>query len=175
MAFFTSKIIQGVTYTLGHLDPFSFSIAIEGKKRIVAVRFSLHCFTEGLTPRHSPDLRYTHNGEIRAFDFDRHILSKLLPTIIQTLGNRSVYLSQLSNYFVLRQNPATGFIGPYLVFFNVVKAKEAGIDVLMNVESAYIKLNMAERAAPVKFTTLIEKTATGQEVPRGPLQTIKRK
>ena len=76
---------------------------------------------------------------------------------------------------MLRQNPATGFIGPYLVFFNVLKARATGIDVLMNIESAYIKPNMAERAAPVKFSTLIEKTATGQKVPRGALQTIKRK
>ena len=61
------------------------------------------------------------------------------------------------------------------MFFNVVRARHEGLDVVMNIESAYIKPNMTERASPVRFTTLIEKTATGQPVPRGPLQTIKRK
>ena len=90
MAFFKSKIIQGVTCALDHLDPFSFSIVVEGKARIVAERFSPHCFTESLTPRHSLDLRYTHKNETCAFNCDRHILSKLLPAIIVTLCNRTV-------------------------------------------------------------------------------------
>jgi hypothetical protein len=45
----------------------------------------------------------------------------------------------------------------------------------MNIESAYMKPGMTDRAAPVKFTTLIEKTAARQDVPRGPEVTIKRK
>ena len=45
----------------------------------------------------------------------------------------------------------------------------------MNVESAYMKPGMTERASPVKFSKLIEKTAAGQGVPRGPAMTIKRK
>jgi hypothetical protein len=175
MAFFRPKTIQGVTYTLGHLEPFSFEIATGANTRIVAVRFGCHCFTEKLTARHTPDFRYRHGGETRAFDLDRHTLSLVLPEMLATLGSRSVYRSQLTNYFILRQNPVTGFSGPYLVFFNVAKARSEASDVLMNIESAYMKPNMADRAAPVKFTTLIEKTAAGQPVPRGPLQVIKRK
>jgi hypothetical protein len=71
---------------------------------------------------------------------------------------------------VLRQDPATGFTGPYLVFFNVTRSKAKGVHVLMNIESAYMKPGMTDRAAPVKFTTFIEKTAAGQRVPRGPAQ-----
>lgn len=175
MATFDPKTIRGKTYTLEHLEPFSFTLETDAGPRVVAVRFSCHCFTEEITPAHTPDLRYTHRHETRAFDFDRHELSKLLPQMISELGRRSVYMSMLSNFFVLRQNPATGFIGPYLVFFNVTRSTDKGVHVLMNVESAYMKPGMTERASPVKFTTLIEKTAAGQDVPRGPAMTIKRK
>jgi hypothetical protein len=175
MATFHPKTIQGKPYTIEHLEPFSFTLETDAGPRVVVVRFSCHCFTEDITPAHTPDLYYTHGHETRAFDFDRHELSKLLPQLISELGRRSVYMSMMSNFFVLRQNPATGFTGPYLVFFNVTRSTDTGVHVLMNVESAYMKPGMTERASPVKFTTLIEKTAVGQRVPRGPAQTIKRK
>jgi hypothetical protein len=175
MAYFQPKTIQGVTYTLDHLEPFEFELQTATQIHKVAVRFRCHCFTEELTAHHTPDFSYVHDGENRAFDVDRYTLSQLLPQMVQTLGNRSVYLSQSSNYFILRQNPIQGYSGPYLVFFNVIKAKKAAYDVVMNIESAYMKPNMVARASPVKFTTLIEKTAAGQTVPRGAPQTIKRK
>lgn len=175
MPFFKPKTIRGTTYNLDHLDPFTFEVVTDAKPRVVSVLFGCHCFTETLAAHHTPDLRYLHAGEPRAFDNDRYTLSHQLPELIRTLGSRSVYLSQQANYFVLRQNPLTGFDGPYLVFFNILRARQKGIDVVMNVESAYMKPNMADRASPVKFTTLIEKTAAGQAVPRGPIQAIKRK
>jgi hypothetical protein len=175
MAIFHSKTIRGETYTLEHLEPFSFPLKTDAGLRVVEVRFSCHCFTEDITPAHTPDLHYTHGHETRAFAFDRHELSKLLPQMIKELGRRSVYMSMLNNFFVLRQNPAMGFIGPYLVFFNVTRSRDKGVHVLMNVESAYMKPGMTDRASPVTFTTLIEYTAAGKRVPRGPPQTIKRK
>jgi hypothetical protein len=168
MAIFNPKTIRGKTYTLEHLEPFSFTLETEAGPRVVAVRFTCHCFTEEITPAHTPDLRYTHDHETRAFAFDRHELSKLLPQLISELGSRSVYMSMMSNFFTLRQDPAAGFTGPYLVFFNVTRSTDKGVHVLMNVESAYMKPGMTERASPVKFTTLIEKTAAGRRVPRGP-------
>lgn len=175
MPTFRAKTIRGVTYNLDHLEPFTFTLDTEAGPRVVAVAFSCHCFTEKLTAAHTPDFRYVHGHETRAFALDRHELSKLLPQIISTLGSRSVYLSMEANYFVLRSNPAKGFVGPYLIFFNVTKSTAKGVNVLMNVESAYMKPGMTDRAAPVKFSTLIEKTSAGQPVPRGPPQTIKRK
>jgi hypothetical protein len=175
MACFRSKTIQGVNYVLEHLDPFSFEVSTGTHARKVAVRFSCHCFTERMGAHHTPDFRYDHDGEIRAFDRNRYALSLLLPQMIAMLHTRSVYRSQQANYFVLQQNPMTGFDGPYLVFFNVAKAKHKLSDVFMNIESAYMKPNMIDRAAPIKFLTLVEKIATGQPIPRGPSQIIKRK
>jgi len=180
MTIFRPKTIRGVTYALDHLDPFRFEIDNgAGQLRGVSVLFACHCFTEKLMGHHRPDLIYAHGHEKRAFDVGRHALSRLLPGLITTLGTNRVYRStnpkQNHNYFFWRQNPAPGFIGPYLVFFNVVAAKRTGVDVLMNVESAYMKPNMQDRGSPVRFSTLIDKTAKGQSVPFGPLVTIKRK
>jgi hypothetical protein len=176
MPFFRQKTIRGLTYDLDHLDPFDFPLDTGVATRIVGVRFSCHCFTEKLAAHHTADLHYFHGAETRAFDLDRHELSKLLPNEIRNLGNRSVYLSkQEDNYFVWRQNPTAGFTGPYLIFFNVIPAKRQRIDLLMNVESAYMKPQMAVTASPVKFTTLVEFTCNGRPVPRGLPQMIKRK
>lgn len=175
MAIFKSKTIDGVTYSLDHLEPFAFSLQTDYAQHVVGVRFSCHCFTERIRPHHKPDLHYTHQGERRAFSVDRHELSYLLPSLITGLGSKSVYLSQARNYFILRGNPVAATRGPYLVFFHTIRAKSDGVDVLMNVESAYTKPNMADRASPIKFTTLIHKTARGESIPRGPRQTIKRK
>ncbi|MEK4033233.1 hypothetical protein WOC76_18020 [Methylocystis sp. IM3] len=175
MAFFKAKTIQGVVYDLDHLRPFRFSLAVGGSERVVGVRFGLHCFTEQVKPHHTPDLHYIHGDERRAFSLERHALSKLLPGLIATLGSKTVYLSNSANYFILRDNPMPAFEGPYLVFFRTMKARNTEADVIMRVESSYIKRNMADRASPVKFATLIEKTALGQHVPRGPQQSIKRK
>ena len=175
MPSFKSKTIKGQTYTFDHLESFSFKVSAGDAERTVLVHFSCHCFTEDFKPSHTPDFKYTHEGEVRAFDFVRYELSQQLPGLIQALGGRSVYMSVETNYFVLQQNAHARHPGPYLVFFNLEKAKKAGADVIMYIESAYLKPNMADRASPVKFQTLVEKTSLGQKVPRGPIQKIKRK
>lgn len=175
MAFFKAKTIRGVTYDLSHLNSFTFPLVAGSNQRSVGVSFGFHCFTETLEAHHTPDFHYLHGNERRAFSLDRYELSKLLPELIKGLGNRSVYLSNSASYFILRDNPLPAFEGPYLVFFRAMKAREQGTDVHMLVQSAYIKPNMADRASAIKFTTLIEKTALGQQVPRGPRQSIKRK
>jgi len=178
MPVFRRKTIRGVTYEMDHLEPLRFEVPnSEGILRSVLVSFSCHCFTAGLKAHHAPDLIYAHRGEKRAFEIDRHTLSLQLPGMITALGTRTVYKStnhKSDNFFFWRQNPR-GFFGPYLVFFNVVAAKQAGVQALMNVESAYIKPNMADRGSPVTFATLIDKTARNQRVPFGLPVTVKRK
>ena len=173
MPVFKPKRIKGVTYALDHLDPFQFALANGDDSFTVEVHFSCHCFTEDIGPHHTPDLHYTHNGERRAFDMVRYGHSKLLPGLIASLGNRSVYYTKQVNYFFLRDLPNVD--GAYVVFFDPAKAKKKGVDVLINIQSAYCKPGMTDRAAPVKFTTLVEATAKNKVVNRGPIQQIKRK
>lgn len=169
---FSKATLRGTTYDLGHLDPFSFKMTCGQKTFTVGVIFSCHCFTEELQGHHTPDLHYTHSDETRAFCVNRYALSRDLPGMITTLGNRSVYWNKNGNFFFWRTHPLAS---PYLVFFNAKKAKENGIQVLLNVDSAHLKPNMTQYAAPIKFTTLVEARATGQQIKPGPFQQIKRK
>jgi len=173
MGVFKSKRLNGVDYHLNHLDPFQFALTSGDDSYTVEVQFGCHCFTEQVTAEHKPDVYYSHAGERRAFDLVRYEQSKLLPDLITSLGSRSVYYTRQVNYFFLRNLP--GLTGPYVVFLDPIRAKKEGVDVLLNVQSAYCKPGMVDRASPVKFTTLIEAKATGIPVNRGPVQQIKRK
>jgi hypothetical protein len=168
---FKKKIIQGQSYDLSHLEPFSFDLQAGEQTFRIDLEFTCHCFTEALTQAHSPDFHYMHNGEKRAFCIERHSLSLLLPNIVTTLGNRSVYHSEQRNFFFLRDVNAT----PYLVFFDLFRAKTSAADVRMLVRSAYLKPNMSRFAAPVRFTNLVSAIARGKKLPLGPRQQIKRR
>ena len=173
MIVFRPKRFQGKTYDFSHLNPFTFDLDVDERCFGVGVSFSCHCFTVKLTSAHSPDFLYDHGGERRAFDLLRHELSLQLPDFFRQLGNRSVYWSNKGNFFFWR-SPAL-LNAPYLVFFDAVKAARPGVDVQIHVRSAHPKPNMALRASPVKFTTLIRATALGQKIKAGPAQQIKRK
>ena len=58
MPTFRPKTIRGTTYTLDHLEPFRFTLKTDAGPRVVAVRFSCHCFTESLTPAHTKGLEF---------------------------------------------------------------------------------------------------------------------
>ena len=71
---------------------------------------------------------------------------------------------------------AVALQGTYVVFFNVIRAtKDNAFDIVMNVQSAYLKPNMADWASPIKFTTLLDFTARGLKPPQGKRMQIKRK
>ncbi|HWU61494.1 MAG TPA: hypothetical protein VN112_05655 [Ensifer sp.] len=175
MAYFKSKTIRGQVYDLDHLDPFDFDIEVEGVTIVVHVEFTCHCFTEALKQEHTPDLRYAHGKETRAFDIQRYELSKKLPEMLRTLGTRSVYHTQQGSFFVLRDEDIEGLKVPYLVFFSAFKATDKRVHVQLLVRSAYLKPGMAEFAAPVRFSTLMRFTRDGKTPPMGPRKQLKRK
>lgn len=176
MAHFKSKKMQGVVYDLGHLDPMQFEIEVEGAAYKIHVIFGCHCFTKELNPQlHKQDSYYEHGGELRALCTERYALSKNLPAIIKGLGSRTIYHGSLGNYFLFTLDADTAYPGPYLVFFDVARAKKKDYDVVMNVQSAYLKPGMADWASPVKFSTLVKFTSRSAKPPLGPPMAIKRK
>lgn len=175
MAAFKSKSVRGQVYGVSHLEPFAFDLLVAGSAFRIGVEFTCHCFTETLTREHAPDLHYAHNGERRAFSIERHGLSLLLPNLVTTLGNRSVYHSEQGNFFFLRDVAAPESVAPYLVFFDMFRSTKAETDVRMLVRSAYLKPNMSRFAAPVRFTSLVSAIASGKKLPLGPRQQIKRR
>ncbi len=175
MAAFKNKSVRGQDYGLSHLEPFAFDLLAGESPFRVGVEFTCHCFTEALTQAHAPDFHYAHGGERRAFSIERHGLSLLLPNLVTTLGNRSVYHSEQGNFFFLRDVNAPQGTSPYLVFFDMFRATNAETDVRMLVRSAYLKPNMSRFAAPVKFTNLVSAIANSRKLPLGPRQQIKRR
>jgi hypothetical protein len=175
MAIFKNKLIRRQEYGLTHLEPFAFDLLVGSSTLRIGVEFTCHCFTETLTQAHAPDFRYFHGGETRAFSVERHSLSLLLPSLVTTLGNRSVYHSEQGNFFFLRDINAPHGTSPYLVFFDMFRATSAKENVRMLVRSAYLKPNMSRFAAPVRFTNLVSAIAKGEKLPLGPRQQIKRR
>lgn len=166
MGKFRAKTIQGVEYVMDHLNDFTFGV---GEHTVMAV-FSCHCFTEEYQEGARPDLVYSHRGEKRLFSVERHALSQQLPSLIGSMGNRSVYHTRKGSFFYVKTEEGK----PYAVFFRAHKANASDYHVIINVESAYTKPNITLYAAPVKFPTVISFTAQGKTPPTGPPVQIKR-
>lgn len=62
MPVFKAKRLQGVDYSLGHLDNLQFQVASGANTYIIETVFSCHCFTEAVQAHHTPDWIYTHRG-----------------------------------------------------------------------------------------------------------------
>ncbi|MGI9401036.1 MAG: hypothetical protein ACR2O0_07275 [Rhizobiaceae bacterium] len=102
MPTFKNKSIGGQTYDLKHLEPFVFPLDVDTNQYLVRVQFSCHVFTEKyVDAKHTPDLKYIHRGELRAFDVRRHEFSIDLPNFIQSQGNRSVYHDKRGSFLSL--------------------------------------------------------------------------
>ena len=175
MSYFKDMCIGNTTYDLRHLDPFKLSIQFEDKSYTVLVRFSCHCFTERLDADEQDGRAvYKHKEEKRLFSVDRYELSRSLPGMIRSLDNcnMTVYHTRQGSFFFARN--ASPLTPCYMVFFRAYKAKKKGIDVIVDVVSAYPKDHMVRRASPVKFPRVIDATAKGRPPPLGPTCRVKR-
>jgi len=90
--------------------------------------------------------------------------------MFSTLGDGVVYHSERYSFFVVRHKD----VGPYAVYFR--PATGSNYSVILNVQSAHLRPDLAEFAAPVKFSALVEAVARSRAVPMGPkVQLRKRK
>ena len=172
---FPSKVLDGVTYDMTHRDALASDVEFEGETFRTLIHFSCHCFTEKFdAAAHHADVRYSFAGETRAFCVDRHALSAALPQYFQTLGNQTVYHTQKESFFFIRTAAADGGSVPYVVFFRSYKSNQDGVDVVINVSSAYPKPGMTSWASPVKFPRMVMARAKDRVLPLGPATKIKR-
>lgn len=173
---FANKKIQGIRYDLSHLSPMTFTVSVPSRTITVAARFSCHAFTEAHDPAVSPDWHYSHEGEKRTFSIARYAFSHHLPFLIRNLPQQTVYHTRQENFFFLRTGLEPHLGDPYVGFFSLEKAtKSAAFDVLLRVQSAYPKREMAQRASPVSFVNLVNAVFTRKPLKIGKPQTIKRK
>lgn len=169
MSHFKKMHFGNTTYDLSHLDPFKLGIRFEGNAHTALVRFSCHCFTVTFdAARHDNRAVYEHGSETRAFDTVRYRLSRSLPDLFRTLGNKPVYHTKRGSFFFIRRLPdETANIVPYVIFFRTFEANMDDADVIVEVASAYTKPGMAHWAAPVKFPRIIDSTVRGYRLPLG--------
>ena len=165
-----SKRIAGVVYDLSHLDAFVMDVtpAVAGAATYkVRVTFGCHTFTRKRLEADTPDLHFDHEGEKRSFCTERHKHSLDLPDLILYAAKGRVYFSEKADFLIVESRPGTN--APYVVFFNVEKAKKLdGYDAAMFVTSAHPKPNLPTKLPAVTFRTLIDYRVQGKKLKRPP-------
>lgn len=157
---------NGEAFDLCHLDPFIFAIPAKNDSAEYRVRvtFGCHTFTRAWAEDEPAHLRFENGSEVRCFCNERFELSRRLPSIIHNAATGRVHFSQFGNYLIVRD--IDGLAGPYVMFFNLERARSEGFELTMFVDSAYVKPNLPNKLDAVFFTTLVEKIAKRQKLPR---------
>ncbi len=165
----------GEVFTLDHLHPHDWHYVIPAKGQnperrfTVNVSYGLHCFTR--TPQSNEtvpvDGWYSDSREQRAFCHERWKLSKRLPEIIASLGQRKC-LHTGREEFTTIQVVEEGRIFDYAVFFVVTKAKKSGGDLNLFIVSAHERYNALPHKKPIRFDVILVNRYKGKaiKVPR---------
>lgn len=158
------KKIRGAVYSLAHLAGFDMPIVgRDGTVHGVArVSFGLHTFTRDWLDTDPLDHKMIADGEVRCFCPTRHQLSLDLPAILQAACGGNAHFCKGRNYLLVRQVDGE----PYAIFFDVEKARQKGVDVMVFVDSAYMKPNLPKKIPAIGFAKLLEKTAKGEPITR---------
>lgn len=163
---FSPYKFDGNVFRLDHLQPFTLVVApdkaVQTKALSILVNFSCHCFTEGYDgiAAHA----YTHRGELRSFSHSRYALSFKLPDIIRSVSERKVLFSRETNYLIIEVIDQAGKAAHYTVFFDLKKASDDKHDLVMTIESAYIKEVLPKHLDKIRFRILAGKVARGLKV-----------
>jgi hypothetical protein len=165
-------IIGGDTYDLSHLHPHLWEVAIpasDGKPQLVLkvlVSYGLHCFARDQLPGEAvrEDYWYADSRERRVFCHLRWELSKQLPGIIATLGDRRCMHTGREE-FVTLEVVHQGRTFEYAVFFTVTKAQKAeGAHLNLFVNSAHERYDPLRYTKPIKFKFILLNRFQGKAI-----------
>ena len=133
-----------------------------GVDQYILINFSCHCFTKKWEG--DPALEYRHGNEVRSFDEERFALSHNLPIMIQAIADKKVFFTRETNYLNVEFADHDGRRVAYTMFFDLKRARDSVHDLVMTVESAYIKLALPKHLDKIRFRILAGKIAKGQKV-----------
>lgn len=158
---FSAKEFMGQVYTFDHLKPYTVNVPLQSTmcpELPVSIRFGSHCFTEAFDHAlHKDHHRYTHQGELRAFDLTRFECSLRLPAAITQLLAGKIYNANRS-YTYVAQISLPDPLGRenYSIFFSLERNKKVPEPaLLMFIKSAYIKgLAAPKHAQSWRFSAL---------------------
>ncbi len=162
---------EGKTYDLSHLWPRTCvyeqpaSKDKPSHKYTVEVHFGLHSFTRGLDEDESldPGLRYSDAREARVFDFARHELSKLLPSLVEQLPSRKCYHTGKGNFFAIEAVDQQGQRVEYFVFFEASRTTKRGV-LRLFVQSAYVRKEDKPKRKPIGFYVVLFNTLNNKPI-----------
>ena len=158
--------IAGKVYGFDHLKPVTLAVQpdakLETKALRILVNFSCHCFTGKFDG--NPAFEYRHGNEVRCFDEERFSLSFNLSAMVQAIADKKVYFTRETNYLTVEVVDHDGKRLRYTMFFDLKRARDAGHDLVMTVESAYIKDAFPKHLDKIRFRILAGKIARGQRV-----------
>lgn len=164
--------IDGLSLDLAHLEPRELVFFVKKLNRELAieVKFTNHCFTvdfkDGL---HDPKHLIWDHKRRRAYDPERHALSRKLPDLIDALPTAAVYLTPTDRNYVYLANVVLPDGRHYPIYFHLRRAQAGGRQrLLLVVESAYPR---SDRQAILVGTTKISFPVLCAKVYRGePIQ-----
>lgn len=168
----TAKNVRGTTYDLSHLHPHLWEVTIPADAKNpemilkVNVTYGLHCFARSPNQGEQvdPELTYSDSRETRVFCDVRWELSKQLPAIISTLGERRVMHTGREE-FVTLEIIHQGKTIEYAVFFTVTKAaKVEGVHLNLFVNSAHERYDPLRYPKPIKFKFILLNRYQGKEI-----------
>ena len=107
---------------------------------------------------------YAHAGERRSFDAERYSLSFCLPAIVGAISDRKVFFTRETNYLIAEVLDHHGARVRYAIFFDLKQARDRANDLIMIVESAYIKTPLPKHLDNIQFRILAGKIAGGHKV-----------
>lgn len=165
----------GVTYSLDHLHPSVVTFVQPAKadkparEYRVRVVYTLHCFTRSAKGSAAIDatLAYADSREIREFDFDRYTWSLQLPAIVAALPPTKCFHTEKGNFFVVRQIDDRGQAVEYEVYFNALRSTEAGVDLELYIQSAYVRDAAHQgrpRKKPIGFFVILHNRLTNRPI-----------
>lgn len=168
--------LDGTDYDLSHLDAcqVEYYDTYKPDKPIVykfIVTYAMHCFTEDfkdLSEEERNRLCYSSHVESRPFSLSRYELSKNLPKIVQSLGNKEslIFHGKNSNYVTLvrglsKNEPDFGYLVAFRVFRESKKLR-------LHVQSAYPLSQEYKGGKKVRFLLIAEKLLQDKKLPKAP-------
>ena len=166
-------ILNGDIYDLSHLNAHwvEYLDQRDEENQITykfIVTYGLHCFTkdsDDLSSEESQLLMYSAPRESRQFNFERYQLSKQLPSIIKSLGDKETLVCHAGygNFATVKILDSNGIEVDYYVVFAVFKeVKKLRLHVL----SAYPKYEVLGKVKKVGFFVIAKNLLNNKKLPK---------
>ncbi|MFY9293570.1 MAG: hypothetical protein WAP03_23140 [Methylorubrum rhodinum] len=170
MAYFDYEV-RGTRLDLAHLEPRTLTLFVRtiARELTIDVRFSNHCFTVAFddNSHDRADLIWDYRRP-RAYDTERHVFSRHLPTMVEALPSASVHLTPSDWNYVYLAHVTLPDGRAYPMYFGLRRAPtDHRQQPLMVMESAYPvadRKRVLAGTTKISFPVLYAKIYRGQTV-----------